>query len=216
MADLRGSAETDLANRFNGLMNRLGLASRSRGVFELLAESYAAPDRHYHTLDHIRRCLERRDQVVELLDDPDAVELALWFHDAVHEPGRDDNELRSACLFDRWIGIHLPTPRADAIHAMIMATAHDDDAVDTRDQAYAADIDLAALAVPADDFRRATARLRREHGQLSDSQFERETRVLFEKLLSRPHIYRTDYFRDRCAGQARRNLEHWIASDQSA
>ena len=45
-------------------------------------------DRRFHNLQHIDDCLHRFDEVAPLLDDRDAVEMALWCHDAVYVPAR--------------------------------------------------------------------------------------------------------------------------------
>jgi len=129
-----------LEERFSRLLERVGVEPAGGGVFTLLARHYEAPGRRRHGLGHIGDCLARLDAVRERLRDPEAVELALWFHDAVHDPARDDNVLRSAFLFDREVGIHLPTARADRVHAMIMATAHAGGSPADDDARWAADI----------------------------------------------------------------------------
>lgn len=205
----RSGSDFDLGDRFTGLMARLRLAPQADGVYRLLTGCYSEAGRHYHDLEHVRRCLARLDEVGELLRDADAAELALWFHDAVYDPAADDNELRSAFLFDRHLGIHLPTQRADDVHAMIMATAH---AGGDRsgDALYVADIDLAGCAASWRDFLQAARLRRRECRHLTNARFEREMRGLLERLLSRPSIYLTDHFRDTCEQQARRNIEKLI------
>ncbi len=205
--------QSRLEIRFVGLMGRLELAPHADDIFRLLARHYSEPGRHYHTLAHIRACLDRLDEVRHRLRDADAAELALWFHDAVYDPSRDDNELRSAFLFDRQLGIHMPTQRADDVHAMIMATTHDGAAGMGEDACYVADIDLSGLAAARPDFLRATEQLRRECGHATNSGVDPGSRRFFEKLLSRPGIYLTGYFQSRCEEQARRNIEGLLAGD---
>lgn len=107
----------------------------------------------------------------------------------------------------------MPTQRADDIHAMIMATAHDGAAGTGSDASYVADIDLSGLAVALPEFLHATGLLRREFGHRTDSQFQLGLRQFFTKLLSRPGIYLTEYFRTCCEEQARRNIEALIAGE---
>lgn len=201
----------DLEDRFGVLIARLDLAPHADGVFPLLARCYSEAGRHYHTLAHIRDCLERLDEVGDRLDDRDAAELALWFHDAVYDPARDDNELRSALLFDQHLGIHLPTQRADRVHAMIMATLHTDDPGEDGDASYVVDIDLSSLGAPWPKFRHDSAQLRRESGHLTDDQFQTGTKAFFTRLLARPSVYLTQHFRTRYEAQARRNIEALLA-----
>lgn len=207
-------ASADLELRFAGLMKRLFPGPRADDLFTLLSRCYGEPGRHYHTLAHVRHCLDRLDEVHDRLDDPDAAELAVWFHDAVHDPERDDNELRSALLFEERVGVHLPTPRADSIHAMIMATVHVDASGDGNDSRYVADIDLSGLAAPRPEFLQAAKLLRRERGYSAGSGFQLGSERFFRRLLSKPGIYRTEYFRTGCEAWARLNIEAWLSGVQ--
>src|SRR5678815_1545480 len=68
-------------------------------VYAELRRRYDEPFREYHNLRHILDCLRLCDEIGPLLVDRDAVEIALWFHDAVYDRGSSTNELRSAELF---------------------------------------------------------------------------------------------------------------------
>ena len=68
--------------------------ARREAEWQRLAAAYQAPGRHYHTLAHIENLLARVGQFP--LQDAPVVELAIWFHDAVYEALRHDNEAQSA------------------------------------------------------------------------------------------------------------------------
>lgn len=65
-----------------------------------LSDRWSQPHRRHHDVEHLNDVLA----AVDILAaggpsfDRDAVDLAVWFHDAVYEIGRDDNEEQSAAL----------------------------------------------------------------------------------------------------------------------
>jgi predicted metal-dependent HD superfamily phosphohydrolase len=63
-----------------------------------LVSAYSASDRHCHDLRHVDAMLDLMGEHVVLLADPGTVEAAIWFHDAIYDSHRDDNEQRSAEL----------------------------------------------------------------------------------------------------------------------
>ncbi len=97
-----GSMMRATATRFGALWKRVIAVPPSpaaSAVHADLVRRLDSPGRVFHNLRHIDDCLCRFDEVARHLDQPDAVEMALWFHDAVYEPGDSTNERRSADLF---------------------------------------------------------------------------------------------------------------------
>ena len=97
----------------------------AEAVFDELVRRYANASRHYHTPEHVAHCLRQFDAASPHMDEPDAVELALWFHDVIYDIHADDNELRSAQLFDRLAGASMPPELKKLVHELIMVTTHD-------------------------------------------------------------------------------------------
>lgn len=188
--------------RFLALWSRSG-GTHAEAVHAELAQYYAEPTRHYHTLRHIRRCLRDLDWARGAIPDPDAVELALWCHDVIFVPGARDNEQRSADWLLRWAGDRIAA--AGRIADMILATTHDVAPADP-DCAFTVDIDLAVLGGGRTRFRQDGARLRAERPDLDDLVYDARERALLNGLLARPRIYYTDLFHTRCEARARRNL----------
>ena len=86
--------DPDETARFRSLWRRClieGARDDSSAIHGRLLDGYREPRRYYHTFDHIRHCLAMLDQCRALLRHPDAVELAVWFHDVIFEPGKPDN-----------------------------------------------------------------------------------------------------------------------------
>jgi predicted metal-dependent HD superfamily phosphohydrolase len=179
-----------------------------RAVYAELARLHGEPLRHYHTLDHIDDCLRRLDRVAPLLNDPDAVELALWFHDAVYEMDCGTNEERSAELFDKL------AQGADAgfrrrVRGLIMATRHMG-GERNHDRRFIVDIDLAGFGAPWDEFMRNGALLREESPAKTDAQYHRGQVWFLQRLQRRRHFFATAYFRDRYEAKARDNLRRLL------
>jgi predicted metal-dependent HD superfamily phosphohydrolase len=172
---------------------------------------YAAPARRYHTLGHVDECLARLDDVADLVGDPDAIEIAIWFHDVVCEPGVRDNEARSARYYlERSAGASSAFRRA--VCRMILASSHVKPAM-RADPGYMVDIDLAGFGRPWEEFRSTTDLIRAEFPQRSEREFAAGLAPFLRSLVGRPRIFATDWFRDRCEATARHNvallLDEW-------
>lgn len=199
----------ELERRCRNVVRRCAPQADADALCRTLIERYSEPQRSYHTLEHIRHCLEHLDSARHLAEDPDGIELAIWFHDAVFEPGADDNEARSAQLFDSLLGPHLPRERAARIHKLIRDTEHQSLPEDN-DARLLVDIDLSSFALPWDEFMRDTHAIRSELAHMPGAQLDAGSRRFLEKLLSRPSIYLTTHFRERLEAQARSNIERYM------
>jgi predicted metal-dependent HD superfamily phosphohydrolase len=83
------------------------------------------PQRVYHGMRHLEECLARFAEVRALAQDADSVEAALWFHDAIYDARRDDNEARSAALARAMLEQRgVDSARIARVESIILATRH--------------------------------------------------------------------------------------------
>jgi len=203
--------------RFISLWNRCVTRSgpdNAENVFAVLNQNYSLPDRHYHTFDHIKASLGHLDDVREQSNQPDALEMAVWFHDAIYDARAKDNELRSAELFVRVASKNVPKRFIDMVHDLIMVTVHPSEPK-SGDEKLMVDIDLSSFGLPWPQFIALGELARKEFPHLSDREFHRNELEFFEMLGNRPQFYFSEFFRARYEAQARDNLERKIADLRS-
>ena len=182
-----------------------------RAVFDDLYARYTAADRRYHDIHHIDNCLQLFDSVRALASRPDAIELAIWFHDAIYDSHKSDNEASSASLADcalMQLGVQRATRQF--VCDLILATQHNAPPVDP-DAALLVDIDLSILGQSASMFDAYEAGVRFEYAWAADSAFRAGRSKVLQSFLDRPRIYTTDYFSDAFETAARQNLRRSLA-----
>jgi predicted metal-dependent HD superfamily phosphohydrolase len=200
-------------DRFRSLWQRClieGAADNSSEIHRRLLDGYQESQRHYHTLEHIEQCLGMFDQCKSLASNPDALELAVWFHDVIFEPGKRDNEKRSAQLYLKLSeGVHDESTRG-LVDRLIMATLHDGSSLADSDAIYMVDIDLSSFGLSWEEFLQDSQNLRRENAELSDAEYYRKKANFQNFLLAKERFYLSDYFAERLETQARANLARYF------
>jgi predicted metal-dependent HD superfamily phosphohydrolase len=208
-----GSDQIDGLDRFQALWQRClipGTDDHSASIYQCLVAAYGEAHRHYHTLTHIRHCLQQLDLSKALLGNPDTVEISIWFHDAVYQSGTPDNEKRSAQLYRELALDHHHHDFCQQVEDMIVATIHAETPPDRADELYMVDIDLSSFGLSWDDFLRDSRHLRLESPHLSDSDYNRRQGNFRKSLLKRERFFYTDYFYQQFEAQARDNLERYF------
>ena len=171
-----------------------------------LSARYGEPHRAYHTIEHIAHCLDELDEVRPLAADPVAVEMALWYHDAVYDPRSGDNEARSADLArTAAASMGLAGERGERVAGLILVSAHTALANDP-DAGLFADIDLSILGRPSAVFAEYERRVRREYSWVPEREFRAARSAILQSFLDRPSIYATSHFRGKYEELARLNL----------
>lgn len=189
---------------------RAGLTGDLDQAFDELDRRYRQPHRHYHIWAHIAQCLQQLQRHRGLARDPEAVELALWYHDAVYDTHADDNEAVSAALMKSAASVlGIDADRVRRVEAMILATTHQTPPADP-DAQLTVDIDLYSLAVPDAEFDRNSVNVRKEYEWVPWPEYCAGRIQIFESLLRRPHIYCTQAWRDLHEASARANLRREI------
>lgn len=194
------------------LWGELGAREIPLGLFNQLVAAYSQPHRRYHTLQHLRECLDHFDAAASLARRPAEVELALWFHDAVYDPARDDNEALSA----GWAARSMEAAGCDAaaasrVRELVLAT-HGHAETDDPDTALLLDIDLAILGTAPERFAEYERQVRAEYAHVPDEDFRVGRERVLAGFLARPRLYLTEPYRAALEERARANLAASLAA----
>jgi predicted metal-dependent HD superfamily phosphohydrolase len=162
------------------------------GLFDELVSRYGEPHRHYHSVEHLHAVVTAVSDLAGRvgLDDRWPAVLAAWFHDAVYDPRRSDNEAASADLAaDALRRRGCADGLVDRVHQLVLATVgHGGD--DTLDAAVLFDADLAILAAPPPEYDRYAEAVRAEFSFVPDDAFRAGRARILRSLLDAP-LYRT-------------------------
>jgi len=193
-----------LKEPFEELWRRLSLPGDASVWHARLLECYAEPQRAYHTLQHLEECLLILDDVKKtgLIAQPDLIEMALWFHDAVYEPQGSENEELSAQMALEALG---DTELAHEVARLIMLTkSHRPE--EGPDDVWIIDIDLAIFAQPMERVLEYERQIRAEYAWVPQAVYAEKRAEILTGFLKREQIYLTAWARDRFESQARANL----------
>jgi predicted metal-dependent HD superfamily phosphohydrolase len=203
------------ARRFRAAWQQVAGHAPGDVVFARLAARYAAPGRYYHTMAHVLATLDALRGAGAGLEHPAEAELALWYHDAVYDPQRNDNEAASAELAGRDLREAGASAQGIArLSALIMDTRHVAPAT-SADGALVADADLAVLGAPADVFDSYDAAIRMEYAYVPEQAYRAARTAILSGFLARPSIYQTGVFRQAHEARARANLARAISRLQA-
>jgi predicted metal-dependent HD superfamily phosphohydrolase len=192
-----------------------GTAAAEAGL-DLLSR-WSEPHRHYHTLDHLAAVLAVIDEHADRAPDPSAVRLAAWFHDAVYDPRRVDNEEASALLAEAKLPtLSVPAGTVAEVARLVRLTASHDPLPGDRNGELLSDADLAILAAEPAAYLAYTQAIREEYSYLPDVTFATGRAGVLQTLLGLPRLFHTPALRDRWQEPARRNLTRELASLRDA
>ncbi|MGB3623432.1 hypothetical protein FT643_17050 [Ketobacter sp. MCCC 1A13808] len=195
--------------RWKQLMQRLQLPP-NKNTFDALLKSYSEPHRHYHNPIHIDATLKQLDCVQYLAEQPDEIELALWFHDAIYNPVSSSNELDSADWAAGFLKQHaVIQDRIDRVHNLIMATLHCA-SLKQADETLMVDIDLTILGSPESAYEQFECNVREEYKWVPEPLYKAKRKEILQGFVDRERIYHTDYFHNHLEVRARQNLNKAI------
>ncbi|MEM1426141.1 MAG: hypothetical protein AAGF75_06265 [Cyanobacteria bacterium P01_H01_bin.130] len=201
-------------DRLQTHLSALGVATAAN-PFGQLALVYGSPSRHYHNAQHIEACLGLLAQYGAIAIAPHEIPpsttnfheiaIALWFHDAIYDPRRLDNEQASAA----WAGQFLSSqgvarPAIERIINLILATQTH--RPPTQDARLMLDIDLAILGSDRPTYETYTHNIRREYNWLSAANYRAGRAQFLQTYLARPTLFHTAPFQKRYENQARENM----------
>lgn len=179
----------------------------TRHIGTELDKRYSEPHRRYHTRRHLTAVLDLVDELAGHAAAADLVRLAAWFHDAVYDPERADNEERSARLAARMLtDTDLREPDIGEVVRLIeLTTTHAPDEDDRNGQVLC-DADLAILGADPGQYAAYAAAVREEYAFVPDEFFHAGRAQVLNGLLALPRLFHTATARERFEERARSNI----------
>ena len=197
------------SERWTQLMSRMQLPNNIH-TCKALFDAYLEKHRHYHTVEHINASLKHLDSASSLAEQPNALELALWFHDAIYKPFSAHNERKSSeWAIDFLKGNDCTQELIDCVDQLIMATAHTTQA-QTTDEMLIVDIDLAILGSSEKAYDQFEQHVRQEYRHVPAFFYRRKRKKILKSFLKRERIYHHDFFAEQFEDNARLNLARAI------
>jgi predicted metal-dependent HD superfamily phosphohydrolase len=206
-----------MKERFNQLWKRINAQGSVDRVFAELSAMYSEPHRFYHNMTHVENCIFELDSARDLTHQPDLVEFALWYHDAIYNIRAEDNEEQSAQLaYDVCLAAQLPQSFTQGTRDLILSTTHRTipQGIDAR---VLIDVDLSILGKSPEEFDEYEKNITREYAEVIKTLSEKEFKIRrlgkLSPLLTRAErheLYLTDFFRGKYETQAKVNLQRSI------
>lgn len=181
-------------------------AQNSEFLYDILLQAYTEPQRYYHTVQHIVECLDLFYQIKPALNDPQAVALAIWFHDVVYNPQATDNEEKSAKLMQQSCGQIFEKNDLEKAYLWIMATKQHQ-ATQEQDLNFLLDIDLAVLGSSPQRFIEYEQQIQKEYAWVAPEIYMQKRREVLQYFYQMQPIYQTSYFQQCYEVQAKNNLK---------
>ena len=137
----------------------------------------------------------------------DLAALAAWYHDAVYQPTRSDNEEQSAALARRQLPqLDVSAAIVGEVSRLVLLTKSHEPAQHDRAGALLCDADLAILATPADVYDAYSAAIRAEYSHVPERDYRAGRAAVLTTLAARPHLFHTGHGRTAWEQVARANI----------
>lgn len=192
---------TPLAQRWERLLP--GRAALGRE----LVERWSEPHRRYHTGAHLFAVLTALERLANDGAAPRAVELAAWFHDAVHAGTAGPDEEDSALLAEARLRDAGLAPReVGEVGRLVRLTADHRPEADDDGGQLLSDADLSVLGREPAGYRRYAEQVRAEYAHVPEELFRAGRAAVLDQLLGLDPLFHTQRGRGLWLAQAHANL----------
>ncbi len=179
-----------------------------------LRDAYARPSRHYHNLTHLENLYHELVSVKTQVHDWEVILWSLFYHDAVYDTLKSNNEEKSAALAEkRMKSVGVSEEIVARVVEMILATKTHV-VSENQDINYFTDADLSILGKDWEVYNQYAKQVRSEYTIYPDLLYNPGRKKVLKHFLAMNQIFKTDYFTQKYEEQARVNISRELAGDR--
>jgi len=176
-----------------------------------IERKYSKSNRHYHTLEHLERLLQELHEVQVQIREWNTILFTLFYHDAIYDPLKSNNEEKSADLAEkRLLSLSVPQQVISNCKAQILVTKQHEISAD-EDTNYFTDADLSILGQDWPAYEAYAKNVRKEYAIYPDLVYRPGRRKVLSHFLQMERIYKTGYFFGKYEATAKDNLQREIS-----
>ncbi|KXX72463.1 hypothetical protein [Flammeovirga sp. SJP92] len=175
-----------------------------------IEKAYSSPKRKYHNLKHIENMMIELKEVENDIENKEAVVLAIYYHDIIYNPLKNNNELKSAELAVKRLaelGIDKIIIKECERH-IISTKSHE--ATSSMDSNYLIDIDMAILGKEWSTYQEYMEGVRAEYSIYPDFIYNKGRKKVLNHFLN-GDLFLTSTFQKKYEDQAQKNIKNEIA-----
>ncbi|MFI1744610.1 HD domain-containing protein [Thalassobellus sediminis] len=179
-----------------------------------IENQYTLKIRHYHNLSHIMTMFNHAETIKSNITDYDTFLLAIWYHDIIYKPTKNNNEEKSALLAKKRLkSLNFDEKTIKIIQNLIISTKkHELILTENNDNSYLLDIDLSILGSEWNTYKTYIKNIRKEYAIFPDFIYKKGRKKVLQHFLERKNLYFTEFFKNKFEEQARENLLKEIES----
>lgn len=172
--------------------------------------NYLSTKRYYHNLVHLENLFQQLIPLKDKIQDWETMQFSIFYHDAVYNTLKSDNEEKSAKLAQKRMNeLNINNSIIEKSTNQILATKKHESNIDS-DTNYFTDADLSVFGSEWAIYQKYLQDIRKEYFIYPDFMYNSGRKKVLAKILEMDRIYKTDYFFDKYEYSARQNLKNEI------
>lgn len=172
-----------------------------------LETNHSEKTRYYHTLKHLENLFIQLEEVKPEINNWDVVLFCLFYHDAIYNASKSNNEEESAELAKkRMTQLNVPVTIIAEVADMILATKKHAQSVNNDINLFT-DADLSILGSDWKIYSEYAKNVRKEYRIYPDLIYKPGRKKVLQHFLDMERIFKTEHFYRKFEAQARVNLQ---------
>ncbi|WP_034060694.1 HD domain-containing protein [Lacinutrix jangbogonensis] len=201
-----------LKTEWHNLASKYGNDTLVEELWTEIYNNYNHKTRHYHNLSHICNMLLQAEAYKAEIEDLEALQFGIWYHDIIYKSSKKDNEEKSALFAEKRLNsIPFDKKRIEKVKKLIVSTKkHELILRENEDNAILLDLDLSILGTDWETYQKYIANIRKEYKIYPDFMYKPGRKKVLKHFLDRETLYFTHAFQNKHEVQARKNLKKEI------